>query len=68
MSYYRWKGEVERSSETLLLIKTNRRLWPQLRRFLKLNHPYGMPEALALSVSFGTKDYLSWLDGCLKKK
>ncbi len=68
VSYYRWKGKMERSNEALLLIKTNRRLWPQIQHFLKSNHPYSMPEVLALPVSFGSKEYLSWLGHCLKKK
>ena len=67
VSHYRWKKKFERSREVLLLIKTNRRSWPKLLRFLRKHHPYELPEVLALPVALGAGDYLSWLDGCLKK-
>ena len=66
-SHYRWKGKPESSREVLLLIKTDRRVWPRLLRYLRNNHPYELPEAIALSVAKGSKEYLSWLDDCLKK-
>ena len=67
VSHYRWKGKRETSSEVLLLIKTSRRLWPQIRKFLKNNHPYELPEILLLPVAGGSKEYLAWLNDCLKK-
>ena len=66
-SRYRWKGKIQRSREALLLIKTRRSLRPRILRFLKLNHPYDVPEALALPVSWGSKEYLSWLGDSLEK-
>ncbi len=67
VSHYRWKGKAVSSRETLLLIKTDRRLRSKVLRFLKTNHPYDVPEALALPVSWGSKEYLSWLNASLKK-
>ncbi len=67
VSHYQWKGKAVRSREILLLIKTDRRLSSKVLRFFKMNHPYDVPELLALPVSFGSKDYLSWLNDSLKK-
>ena len=67
LSRYRWKGKVQRSREALLLIKTSRGLRPRILRFLRSNHPYDVPEALALPVSWGSKEYLSWLGDSLEK-
>lgn len=61
VSFYRWKGRVERSTEHLLLIKTLQpRLKVLLQRITTL-HPYDVPEILALPVVAGNADYLDWL-------
>jgi periplasmic divalent cation tolerance protein len=65
-SFYRWKGEVESSEEWLLLIKSSRPLFEQLRAAIEQAHTYEVPEVLALSVVDGTPTYLDWLDANLR--
>ena len=65
-SYYRWKGALETSSEVLLLIKTSRELFPQLKLELEKIHPYEVPEILALPVVEGAENYLNWIDTSLR--
>jgi periplasmic divalent cation tolerance protein len=60
-SFYHWKGAVEDASEWLLLIKTERRLFPQLRASLEAAHSYELPEVLALPVVEGSPNYLAWI-------
>ena len=60
-SHYRWKGKIRKTREALLFIKTTSGSWPKLLKFLEKNHPYDVPEILALRVSHGSKAYLSWL-------
>lgn len=60
-SVYRWKGVVEKSSETLLLIKTRRGLFSGVEAAIRARHPYDVPEIIALSVSDGHAPYLAWL-------
>ena len=67
VSYYRWKGKVQRSREAVLLIKTSRRMWPKVLSFIKRSHPYKVPELILLPVTAGSKEYLSWLNASLKK-
>ena len=67
VSHYRWKGGIVRSKEVLLLIKTTAAVWPRVLHFLKKNHPYDNPEILALPVTEGSKEYLSWLNASVKK-
>ena len=67
VSHYRWKGGIVRSKEVLLLIKTTVAVWPRVLHFLKKNHPYDNPEILALPVTEGSKEYLSWLNASVKK-
>ena len=62
VSVYRWKGNVEREDERLLVIKTRRERFSALREALAALHPYEMPEILALPVEEGSPAYLEWLD------
>ena len=62
VSIYRWKGDVERAEERLLLIKTRRETFSALREALVALHPYEVPEVLALAIEDGHAPYLAWLD------
>lgn len=62
VSVFRWKGNVEKDEEWLLLIKTRRERLPALREALAALHPYELPELLALPVEAGSPAYLEWLD------
>ena len=60
-SVYRWKGKVESSRESLLLIKTTRAAWKKVEAFVLGRHPYELPELIALPVTAGSKKYLGWI-------
>lgn len=64
-SLYYWQGKLEQEYEVQMLFKTNRQHQDALLSMLKQHHPYELPELLALSVSGGNKEYLSWLDTSL---
>ncbi len=66
-SYYRWKGALECSEEFLLLIKSARDLFPELRQRLEAEHSYEAPEVLAIPVLDGSPNYLNWLQGELRR-
>jgi len=61
-SIYRWRGAIEEASEWLLVIKSRRELFSQIRSEVEKLHSYEVPELLALSVTDGSPGYLSWLD------
>jgi len=65
-SYYHWKGALETSAEALLVIKSSRELFPQLKLELEKIHPYEVPEILALPVVEGSENYLNWMDANLR--
>jgi len=65
-SYYRWKGEVESAEECLLLIKSSRPLFDEVRIALEKAHSYEVPEMLALPVVDGAENYMLWLTASLK--
>jgi len=56
----------ETAEEWLLLIKTERNLYPELEEEIKKAHKYETPEIIALPITTGSKDYLGWLDKELK--
>ena len=62
VSVYRWKGEVCREEERLLVMKTRGEKLPALREALVSLHPYELPELVALPVESGHGPYLAWLD------
>ena len=62
-SIYRWQDELQMDDEVLMLVKTSREAYPQLERWLLDNHPYDMPEVLALPVETGAANYLAWVGG-----
>jgi len=46
----------------LMIIKTSQQAYVKLERWLLDNHPYDVPEVLALTVEAGAHDYLDWID------
>lgn len=66
-SFYRWQGAVEDSAECLLLIKTSRARFPEMRAELERLHSYEVPEIVALPIMDGSLNYLNWLDTEIKQ-
>jgi periplasmic divalent cation tolerance protein len=62
-SLYWWQGQIEESGEWLLVVKTSRELFDQVRSVLETAHSYELPEVLALPVIDGSPNYLAWIDG-----
>ena len=60
-SIYRWRGEIEKAGEVLLLMKTRAELVSALRARIGELHPYEVPEVLALSVDEVADAYGRWV-------
>jgi periplasmic divalent cation tolerance protein len=61
LSFYRWKGVVERDAERQVVIKTTRGRVPSLLARLRELHPYEVPEFVVLAVDGGSDEYLKWV-------
>ena len=59
-SYYRWQGKLEVDSEVQLVIKTRRGRFDELAAWIQANHPYDVPEIVALPAERVSKGYLRW--------
>ncbi len=60
-SIYRWKGKVEKATESLLILKSTRKNFAELEREVRRLHSYKVPEIIALPVVAGSRAYLQWL-------
>jgi len=60
-SLYTWKGQVETSRETLVLLKTLEGCYPALEQRLRQLHSYEIPEIIGVEISRGNPKYLEWL-------
>lgn len=60
-SIYRWQGAVESAMEVPLLIKTTRAAYPRLEQIVRAEHPYALPELIAVPIQQGLPAYLDWL-------
>jgi periplasmic divalent cation tolerance protein len=60
-SIFRWKGEVEREQEVLIILKTTVGGVGRLTERLVALHPYEVPEVLAIPVRTGHGPYLDWV-------
>lgn len=61
-SFYRWQGGVENAVEYLLLIKTVANKYAEIESIITSLHSYEVPEIIAVPVTTGLRDYLTWMD------
>jgi periplasmic divalent cation tolerance protein len=62
-SFYTWKGKLEKAREYLLVMKTTAKRLVELERVVKRLHSYDVPEFIALPITQGSAEYLSWVEG-----
>lgn len=60
-SIYRWQGEIDTSSEILLLMKTTAAKVDQVQDAIRRLHSYELPELLVLSVESASQAYGDWI-------
>lgn len=61
-SVYQWKGKTEKTSETLLIIKTRAALIDRVKGTIAGLSAYDCPEVIVLPVAEGSQEYLNWID------
>ncbi len=60
-SVYKWKNQVCKENEFLLMIKTTANKETNVYDSLSEIHPYDTPEIITLPIQNGSKDYLDWI-------
>lgn len=66
-SLYFWKGEIEEGTEVSLLIKTKTSKVSRLFAYMRLAHPFEIPEVFSIPVDQGDARYLQWLEEGMKE-
>ncbi len=66
-SLFFWEGKIQRTRESLLIIKSTRAKFPRIVKLIKSLHSYKVPEIIALPVIAGDKPYLGWIDASIRQ-
>lgn len=61
-SIYAWEGEIEETTECMIIVKTRQERFERLVEEVKKMHSYVLPEIIAVPITKGLKGYLSWID------
>jgi len=61
-SFYEWEGRLEEAREHTLVVKTVRARYGEVERAILERHPYSLPEIVAVDITAGLPDYLSWVE------
>jgi periplasmic divalent cation tolerance protein len=61
-STYWWKGAIQSTQEWLCLMKTPERQFDALAAHIQANHPYEVPEITATPITYGSRDFLGWIE------
>ncbi len=61
-SIYRWKNSLQADQEFLLIIKSRRSRFTDLRHCVETLHTYEVPEIIALPIVDGSANYLDWIE------
>ena len=61
VSTYRWQGAIEQATEVPVMIKTTAQRYAELEAALRAQHPYELPEIVAVPLARGLPSYLAWL-------
>lgn len=65
-SMYRWEGKIADEKEFLLIVKSTRELFPEIKAETLKIHSYRTPEIICVSIIDGSDDYLNWISDSVK--
>lgn len=65
-SVFIWEGKKDTADEYLLIAKTKKDKFDELKRKVKELHSYDVPEIICMPIDEGEKKYLDWIDSVLQ--
>jgi periplasmic divalent cation tolerance protein len=65
-SIYRWEGKIADEREFLMLIKSARKLFPEIKLEISKLHSYDTREIICLPIVDGSRNYLQWVSDSVK--
>lgn len=74
-SVFRWQpdagdvasAEVQAEDEVMLIMKTTTSAYPRLQQILRAEHPYELPEIVAVPITQGLPEFLQWIDSATRE-
>jgi periplasmic divalent cation tolerance protein len=61
-SMYVWEKKIVKEKEILLRIKSKNSLYEKIKKIIKKNHKYSVPEILMISTQKADDEYAGWLE------
>ena len=61
LSIYNWDDEQQADTEVQLMIKTRQACYARLEALILGQHPYDLPEIIAIPLVAGLPAYLDWV-------
>lgn len=61
LSVYQWQGKLESAAEVPVLIKTTEPRYKKVEEIIRAEHPYELPEIIAVPITAGLPEYLAWI-------
>jgi periplasmic divalent cation tolerance protein len=61
-SSFWWQGKIDSTRESLLLVKTQAALLPEIIKSVRAAHSNEVPEIIAIPIIGGNTDYLDWIN------
>lgn len=61
-SVYRWQGKIETRTETVVILKTQEKLFPALEARVKELHSDETPCIVTLPITAGNAAFLKWIE------
>lgn len=65
-SIYSWKKKIIGDKEFAMIIKTKKKNFKKIEKFILENHSYEIPCILEIPISRVTKNYLKWFNKNIK--
>jgi periplasmic divalent cation tolerance protein len=63
-SVYSWQRQVETAEEHLLIIKSSLESYQAIETAIRNQHPYELPEIIAVPVERALPEYINWIHSC----
>ncbi len=61
-SIYRWKKNIEKAHEFVVIVKTKSAKVAEIEKRVKELHSYEVPCVISFRIDGGSEDYIRWID------
>ena len=64
-SNFKWQNKISCEKEILLSIKTKANFYNKIEQEILSNHPYKVPQIIAIKIERGFSGYFDWIESSL---